>query len=61
MAYTVGFERFKALRDGGAPEQVTVPVTDVYRRENGEWKIVHRLGDLAPEDQSPPSEASTEK
>ena len=61
MAYTVGFERFNASRDGGATEQVTVRVTHVYRRENGEWKIVHSHGDLAPEDQSPPSEASTEK
>jgi ketosteroid isomerase-like protein len=47
MAYTAGFERFKASR-------VTVRVTHVYRREDGEWKIVHRHGDLAPEDQSPP-------
>jgi ketosteroid isomerase-like protein len=61
MAYTVGFERFKASPDGGPPEQVTVRVTHVYRRENGEWKIVHRHGDLEPEDQSPPGEASAEK
>ena len=61
MAYTVGFERFKASRDDGPPEQVTVRVTHVYRRENGEWKIVHRHGDLAPEDQSPPSEVSAER
>ena len=54
MAYTVGFERFKASRDGGPPEDVTVRVTHVYRREDGEWKIVHRHGDLAPVDQSPP-------
>jgi ketosteroid isomerase-like protein len=48
MAYTVGFERFKASIDGGAPEQVTLRVTHIYRREDGEWKIVHRHGDLAP-------------
>ena len=54
MAYTVGFERFKASIGGGPPEDVTVRVTHVYRREDGEWKIVHRHGDLAPEDQSPP-------
>jgi ketosteroid isomerase-like protein len=56
MAYTVGFERFNATREDGAVEPVTVRVTHVYRREDGEWKIVHRHGDLAPEDQSPPKE-----
>ena len=56
MAYTVGFERFNATGEDGAVEPVTVRVTHVYRREDGEWKIVHRHGDLAPEDQSPPKE-----
>jgi hypothetical protein len=31
----------------------------VYRRENGEWKIVHRHGDLAPVDQSPHNETTS--
>jgi ketosteroid isomerase-like protein len=56
MAYTVGFERFNATREDGAVEPVTVRVTHVYRREEGEWKIVHRHGDLAPADQSPSKE-----
>jgi ketosteroid isomerase-like protein len=30
-------------------------VTQVYRREGGEWRLVHRHGDFAPMDQSPPS------
>ncbi|MGO4105852.1 nuclear transport factor 2 family protein [Leifsonia sp. YAF41] len=55
MAYTVGFERFNSVADDGTIEPITVRVTHVYRRENGEWKIVHRHGDMAPEDQSPPS------
>ena len=55
MAYTVGFERFNSVADDGTIEPITVRVTHVYRRENGEWKIVHRHGDLAPEDQSPPA------
>jgi ketosteroid isomerase-like protein len=54
MAYTVGFERFKASTDGGPPEDVTVRVTHVYRREDGEWKIVHRHGDLTPVGGGPP-------
>ena len=34
---------------------VTVRVTHAYRREDGEWKIVHRHGDSVPVDQSPPA------
>jgi ketosteroid isomerase-like protein len=58
MAYSVGYERFDMSDDGGTMEPYTVRVTHVYRREDGEWKIVHRHGDIAPVDQSPPAEAS---
>jgi ketosteroid isomerase-like protein len=56
LAYTVGYERFNASVGNGPIEPYTVRVTHVYRRENDEWKIVHRHGDLAPVDQSPPAE-----
>jgi ketosteroid isomerase-like protein len=56
MGYTVGFERFNHHTEDGRIEPVTVRVTHVYRREDGEWKIVHRHGDLAPVDQSPAAE-----
>lgn len=47
MAYTVGYERFNGSI-GGRPEQgIEVRVTHAYRREDGEWKIVHRHGDSA--------------
>jgi ketosteroid isomerase-like protein len=59
LAYTVGYERHTTSIDGGPLEPTTLRVTHVYRRENGEWKIVHRHGDVAPIDQSPPAEAST--
>ena len=55
MAYTVGYERFDGGVEGGTTETTTVRVTHVYRREDGEWKIVHRHGDIAPVDQSPPA------
>ena len=58
LAYTVGYERNMTSVDG-EPEEYTLRLTHVYRREDGEWKIVHRHGDLAPIDQSPPAEAST--
>jgi hypothetical protein len=56
LAYTVGYERVTASIDGGPLEALTVRVTHVYRREDGEWKIVHRHGDIAPVDQSPPKD-----
>jgi ketosteroid isomerase-like protein len=56
MAYTVGFERFNSTNDDGTVEPITVRVTHVYRREDGEWKIVHRHGDVAPVDESPPAD-----
>lgn len=52
LAYTVGYEHSERSQDGGAPEPVTLRVTYIYRRENREWKIVHRHGDLLPENQS---------
>jgi ketosteroid isomerase-like protein len=45
MAYTLGFERFNASVAGRPVEPVTVRVTHIYRREDGEWKIVHRHAD----------------
>jgi ketosteroid isomerase-like protein len=50
LAYTVGYER-STFPDREFEPKV-VRVTHVYRRENGEWKIVHRHGDLQPPDQS---------
>jgi ketosteroid isomerase-like protein len=53
MAYTVGYERFTGSIDGRPAGPVALRVTHVYRREDGEWKIVHRHGDWVPVDQSP--------
>lgn len=55
MAYSVGYERFTASVDGGPVGSYTIRVTHVYRREDGEWKIVHRHGDFLPPDESPPA------
>ena len=54
LAYTVGYERSAASVDVGPVAPNTLRVTHVYRRENGQWKIVHRHGDHPPVDQSPP-------
>ena len=45
MAYTLGFERFNGSIAGRPAEPVLVRVTHIYRREEGEWKIVHRHAD----------------
>ncbi len=49
LAYTVGFEHKTFLVDGEA-SAYTLRVTHVYRREAGEWRIVHRHGDYPPGD-----------
>jgi len=48
LAYTVGFEHTEASVNG-EPRKYTLRVTQVYRREDGEWKVVHRHADTAPE------------
>jgi ketosteroid isomerase-like protein len=60
LAYTLGYERFSFSMDGGPIQPVTLRVTHVYRREDGEWKIVHRHADVPPTGPLPPAEASTE-
>src|SRR5829696_10106515 len=57
MAYSVGCERFTGSIDGRPVESITVRATHVYRREDGEWKIVHRHGDNPRPDQTPPMPA----
>jgi ketosteroid isomerase-like protein len=44
MAYTVGYERTSASING-EPRTYTLRATQVYRREDGEWKVAHRHGD----------------
>ena len=47
-AYTVGFEHTSASVDG-VPRTYTLRATQIYRRENGEWKVAHRHGSAPPE------------
>ena len=53
MAYTLGFERFEGSIAGRPVAPVTVRVTHIYRREQGEWKIVHRHADNPLRDPRP--------
>ncbi len=52
LAYTVGYEHISVSMDGVPLEPFTLRVTHVYRRENGEWKIVHRHADRVPDPDS---------
>jgi ketosteroid isomerase-like protein len=44
LAYTVGYEPTSCSVDG-QPQTYTLRVTNIYRREDGEWKLVHRHAD----------------
>jgi ketosteroid isomerase-like protein len=44
MAYTAGLEHTSASVDG-EPRTYTLRATQVYRREDGEWRVAHRHGD----------------
>ena len=44
LAYTVAYEHTKVSVEGD-PRQLHLRVSQIYRREQGEWKPVHRHGD----------------
>jgi ketosteroid isomerase-like protein len=46
-AYTVGYEHTSASLNG-VPTTYTLRATQIYRREEGEWKVAHRHGSAAP-------------
>jgi ketosteroid isomerase-like protein len=52
LAYTVAFERTTASLRGKPPALYSLRVTTLFRREEGEWKIVHRHGDELAEGQN---------
>ena len=49
MAYTVGYEHTSASING-EPRTYTLRATQVYRREDGKWKVAHRHADTVPEE-----------
>lgn len=49
LAYTVGYEHTQATVNG-EPRSYTLRATQIYRREHGEWKVVHRHADAPPEE-----------
>ena len=60
LAYIVGYEHFTFSMDGGPVQPTTLRVTHVYRREDGEWKTVHRHADVPPTGPLRSADASAE-
>jgi ketosteroid isomerase-like protein len=52
LGYIVGIEHSTASVAGAAPEAYELRVTTIFRREDGEWKVVHRHGDPMPDSDS---------
>jgi ketosteroid isomerase-like protein len=48
LAYTVGREHTSTSIDG-VPRHYVLRATQVYRREDDEWKVVHRHADTEPD------------
>jgi ketosteroid isomerase-like protein len=49
LAYIVAYEHTTASINGAPPQPYVLRVTTVFRREDGEWKVVHRHADPASE------------
>jgi ketosteroid isomerase-like protein len=47
-AYTVALEHTSASVDG-VPRTYTLRATQIYRREDGSWRVAHRHGSAPPE------------
>jgi ketosteroid isomerase-like protein len=45
LAYTVALEHTTASINGAEPRPYVLRATTIFRREDGEWKVVHRHGD----------------
>jgi ketosteroid isomerase-like protein len=52
LGYVVGIEHSSASIAGAAPEAYELRVTTIFRREDGEWRIVHRHADPVPDSDS---------
>ena len=55
IAWTVGVSRFTVSIDGGPLTRRTLRLTHLYRREDGEWKVVHEHSDFQAADHEVPA------
>jgi ketosteroid isomerase-like protein len=49
LGYVVGIEHSTVSVGGATPEAYELRVTEVFRREDGDWKVVHRHADPMPD------------
>ena len=52
LAYIAGIEHTTAAVGDAAPRAYALRVTTVFRREGGEWKVIHRHADPVPDSES---------
>jgi ketosteroid isomerase-like protein len=52
LAYIAGIEHTTAAVGDAAPQAYELRVTTVFRREDGEWRVVHRHADPVPDSES---------
>jgi ketosteroid isomerase-like protein len=52
LAYIAGVEHTTAAVGDAAPQAYALRVTTVFRREDGEWRVVHRHADPVPDSES---------
>jgi ketosteroid isomerase-like protein len=52
LAYVAGVEHTTAAVGDAAPQAYALRVTTVFRREDGEWRVVHRHADPVPDSES---------
>ena len=51
LGFWTGLQPADVMMEGkGAPQHMTLRVTEVFRREDGAWKLVHRHADMAKEE-----------
>jgi ketosteroid isomerase-like protein len=50
LGYIVGIEHTTASIRGAPAQAYSLRVTSIFRREDGEWKVVHRHADPVPAD-----------
>jgi ketosteroid isomerase-like protein len=50
LAYIVALEHTTVSIRGADPKPYVLRATTIFRREDGEWKVVHRHGDAATAD-----------